>query len=501
MVKQYLSMRYKRIEAVRNCPVEIQNRTLDFLIHHGKNTIYGRRYNFDKINHAEDFGEAVPIVEYPEIKEEIFSMMSGNADILWPGKILWYSKSSGTTGDRSKYIPVSDDALYKNNVAASWDTMAVVYHDDPECKIFMKKNLIMGGALSPWPDNPQVFVGDISAILLRRMPKIGRPFYTPDFDSALLEDWEQKIDRIVRISSKEDVVMFAGVPTWTMVLFDRLLSYNKASNIKEVWPNVKYYFHGGVGFDPYFEQFEGYIPDPDFMYYEAYNASEGYFAIQDRACQRGMLLLLNNHIYYEFIPLKEYQTPNQKVYSIGEVIFGVDYVMVISTSAGLWRYVPGDVIRFSSIRPYRIEVVGRTKHYINVFGEEVMVNNTDRAIGMTCNEMGVIVADYTVGPVYLEQGSRGGHLWLIEFENLPEDMDAFAKKLDQNLQNLNSDYAAKRFKDMALVNLKIHVLPKGTFHRWLATKGKLGGQNKIPRLSNTLSFIDELLDIEKQLSN
>ena len=492
-VKLYLKQRYHRIEAIRNEPFIIQSQVLKSLLNRASQTEYGREYDFSKIKTAEEFSKSIPLTDYEDHKESIYKMMDGARDILWKGKVEWFAKSSGTTSERSKYIPISDDFLYKNNVAASWDTMAVTYHEDPDCQIFQKKSLIMGGSLSKWKHKDKVKVGDISAILLHRMPSVGRPFYSPDFKTALIDDWEEKIGRMSDICIQDDIVMFGGVPTWTIVLFKRILEKTGAKNMQEVWPNVKYYMHGGVGFDPYIDQFKEFFPDPSFKYYEAYNASEGYFAIQDRQHEIGMLLLLNNDIYYEFITMEELTTDNPQTIPLSEVIIDTNYAIVISSSAGLWRYMPGDTVKFTSVQPYRIIVSGRTKHFINVFGEEVMVGNTDKALAETLKALPAIVSEYTVAPIFMNQHKKGGHLWLIEFEKEPDNISAFEILLDDSLKKINSDYAAKRYKGMALSRLQIQLVPQGTFHSWMASKGKIGGQNKVPRLFNSRKYVDELL--------
>ena len=493
-VKQYLKKRYQRIETIRQNPVPTQNRVLRSLLERAGSTEFGKSNSFNRIRTPEEFSRAMPLSDYEDFKEDIYKMMDGAKDLLWKGKVNWYAKSSGTTSDRSKYIPVSDDFLYKNNVAASWDTMAINYHEDPASQIFHKKSLVMGGSLSNWKHNSKVKVGDISAILLHRMPAVGRPFYSPDFKTAIIDDWEEKISLMADICVQHDVVMFGGVPTWTIVLFKRILEKTGAKNILEVWPNVKYYLHGGVGFDPYIDQFKEFIPDPNFKYFEIYNASEGYFAVQDHQTEKGMLLLLDNDIYYEFITMEELTNDQPKTIPISEVEVDTNYAIVISSSAGLWRYMPGDTVCFTSVRPYRIKVSGRTKHFINVFGEEVMVGNTDKALAETLKSLPGIVSEYTVAPIFMNQNKKGGHLWLIEFEKEPDNLTAFEILLDDNLKKINSDYAAKRFKDMALSRLQVQVVPKGTFHGWMASKGKVGGQNKVPRLFNSRKYVDELLN-------
>ncbi len=490
LVKGYLKYRKARIEAMYQTPYELQNEVFVSLISSLKETEYGKEHHADQIRNLIDFKKNIPLTEYEYLFPYIDRMMKGEENILWPGKVVWFAKSSGTTNDKSKFIPITDEVLFDNHVAASWDAMSILYSNRPDARIFDGKNLIMGGSLVTVNDH--LIIGDVSAILLNRMPIVGRPFYTPDFETALLPDWEVKIEKMAHQCIKEDVVMFAGVPTWTIVLFNRILEITGKENIRQVWPNIKTYFHGGVGFEPYVNQFKTYLPGDDIEYYEVYNASEGYFAVQDRLHQKGMLLLLDNDIYYEFIPIESLHDSEPETLALHEVELGKDYCLVISTSSGLWRYKPGDIVQFTDTAPYRVMVSGRTKHFINVFGEEVMVHNTDKALFQTCKELNAEVADYTVAPVFMEKKEKGGHQWLIEFKRTPEDLPTFEKLLDHNLRCVNSDYAAKRHKDMALQQLSILSAPKGSFQMWLKSKGKLGGQSKIPRLSNDRKYIEEL---------
>lgn len=491
LIKGYLRYRRYRIESMYENPNELQAEVFQDLLSNLKNTRYGKDHQAEKIKTADDFKKYLPVTEYENLFPYIDRMMQGKEDELWPGNVKWFAKSSGTTNDKSKYIPITDQNLFDNHVAASWDAMSILYRNRPDARVFDGKNLIMGGSLTPKSND--VVIGDVSAILLNRMPAVGRPFYTPDFETALMADWESKIEKMAKSTINEDVVMFAGVPTWTVVLFKKILEITGKSNIREVWPNVKTYFHGGVGFDPYVQQFKEFLPGDDIEYYEVYNASEGYFAVQDRLNQKGMLLLLDNAIYYEFIPLDQIYQDTPEVLSIQDVEVEKDYCIVISTSSGLWRYKPGDVVRFVSTQPYRIMVSGRTKHYINVFGEEVMVHNTDAALKIACSKWNAEVTDYTVAPLYMDGGQKGGHEWWIEFEKCPENIAAFSTDLDDALRSVNSDYDAKRYKDLALQPLILNPVAKDTFYNWLKVKGKLGGQSKIPRLSNDRKFADQLV--------
>ena len=489
LVKGYLKYRKVRLQRMYDDPHGLQAEVLQSLTDKLKRTSYGEKYCKNGIRSAAEYNELMPLVAYEDLYPYIARMMQGEEDLLWPGRVSWFAKSSGTTNDKSKFIPITDENFFDNHVAASWDAMCILYGNRPDARIFEGKNLIMGGSLA---EKGGVTTGDVSAILLNRMPLVGRPFYTPDFEVALMADWEKKIEKMAEQCLYEDIVMLAGVPTWTSVLFKRILEVTGHENIREVWPNLRTYFHGGVGFGPYEAQFSKYLPGSDMEYYEVYNASEGYFAVQDRLHQKGMLLLLDNAIYYEFIPCNRMEDADPPVLTLREVEAGRDYCLVISTTSGLWRYKPGDVVKFVSTDPYRVMVSGRTKQYINVFGEEVMVHNTDSAISKACTATGAVVRDYTVAPVFMSDTSRGGHEWLIEFEKPPADLEDFANRLDDLLRAENSDYDAKRYKDLALTRLLVRQAGTGTFDRWLRSLGKLGGQSKVPRLCNDRRKMDEI---------
>lgn len=499
-MRLFLSARYRRINEFLQTPQATQQRVFQELIKQGKQTAIGEKYGFNHIRTRKDYAAQVPIHSYEDLKPYIDQMMMGAENILWPGTVRWYSKSSGTTAGKSKFIPVPKENLYGNHIRGSWDTVTIMYEKFPESRLFADKNLVMGGSLDHFQAYPDTRIGDVSAIMLYHMPVFAKPFYTPDFETALLPNWDEKIERMAKICAKEQVTMFGGVPTWTIVLFRRILELTGKSNMMEVWPDLRAYIHGGVGFGPYRDQFRQFIPDENFIYQEVYNASEGYFAIQDQFNEPGMLLMLDNCVYFEFIPKEEWNTPMPKTVGLEEVEKGKDYAIVVTTNAGLWRYTPGDTVTFTSVNPYRIMVTGRTKQYINVFGEEVMVSNTDEAITRTCKQYDAIVAEYTVAPTYIQGDSKGGHHWLIEFEKAPNDMAVFAQSLDENLQSINSDYEAKRFKGMALECLRITDLPAGTFLDWMRYRGKLGGQNKVPRLCNTREYVDQILSfIEERI--
>ena len=492
-MRLFLYVRMKRLEKIRVEGLSLQRNMITSFLDNAADTHYGKQFGFGQMKDYEDFKKNVPIVSYEDLSPYIKRIMSGESDILWPGKVKWFAKSSGTTSDKSKYLPITDEFYSNNLIASSWDTTTVMYDLMPECKSFQGKNLTMCGSLSKLDEYPDAIIGDVSAIMFDRMPSVGRPFVAPDREIVLMPNWDEKIAKMSKQLIHEDIIMFGGVPTWTIVLFERMLEETGYDNMLDIWPNVSTYIHGGVGFDPYRKIFQKYIPSENFQYLEAYNASEGFFAIQDTSDPNGgMLLLLDNEIFYEFLPIDDLEGNHQNIVPLEGVELNKNYAIVITTSSGLWRYMPGDTVKFSSLNPYRLKVTGRTKHFINVFGEEVIISNTDQAVKLACEEFGCIVSEYTVGPRWMEGNNKGGHEWMIEFELPPLDLKIFELKLDQYLQSVNSDYEAKRYMDIALDNLKVNILPKGTFVRWLQSKGKSGGQHKVPRLSNSRVYIDEI---------
>ncbi|MDX1476643.1 MAG: GH3 auxin-responsive promoter family protein [Saprospiraceae bacterium] len=495
VMRGYLGTKHRKLMEVQARPHEAQQKVLKSLLQQARNTEYGRRHGFARIRNARDFANQTPVVDYEVLKPSIDRMMRGEEDVLWPGRVHWYAKSSGTTSARSKFIPIPNENLKGCHHKSTWEALAMLYAMLPEATLFHRKNLVMGGSLSIFEEDPDTTYGDVSAIMLQHMPAVGRPFFTPDFETALLDDWEEKIERMVRICTKEDVSFIGGVPTWTIVLFKRILEATGADHMLQVWPHLQAYTHGGVGFKPYRSTFEQFIPKEDFVYQEVYNASEGFFAAQDRRGADDMLLLLDNGMYFEFLPMSEWGSAKPIAISLQDVKAGTPYALVISTNAGLWRYIPGDTIQFTTTQPYRIQVTGRTQQFINAFGEEVMIANTEMALLDACEQHDALVADYTVAPVYLNEANKGRHEWLIEFLRRPGDARAFAATLDRSLQQLNSDYEAKRSADLALEQLDLKVLPEGTFERWLAARNKLGGQNKVPRLSNDRTYVEEILNL------
>lgn len=496
-IKYYLKANHLRMRRFVRDPVKIQQKWFNQLLAKGKLTEFGNHYNLKGVKRYDEFADAIPIQDYDSLKPMIQRMMLGEQDILWPGKVKMFSKSSGTSNDQSKFIPVSSQGFRKCMVRGSWDSCTVHYQNYADARIFQSKSVVMGGNLTPYSKNPKAWVGDVSALMIKNMPAVGKPFYTPDFDIALMDDWEEKIERTARQVIHEDVYMFGGVPTWNIVLFNKMMEITGKDNILEIWPNVKLYMHGGVGFDPYKEQFKNYLPDPDFMYQEIYNASEGYFAVQNDYHSDDMLLLLDNGIFFEFMPRSEWFKENPRAVPASEVNEGETYSLIITTNSGLWRYQPGDTVEVTSRTPLKIKVSGRVNQYINVFGEEVMIHNTDQALAITCQEMHVTVHEYTVAPIYLNSNQRGAHEWIIEFEQQPVNLEEFAICLDLNLQKLNSDYKAKRYKSMALENLVIESVPQDTFIKWMEKRGKLGGQHKVPRLSNDRKYVDSIMSLVK----
>ncbi len=491
----YIKQHCSKVDRYQEYPIEVQNIWLKKLIKEASDTEWGKKYQYNKIKSLQDFKKQVPLSTYEELKPYIHKTMMGTPNVLWPGKVKWFSKSSGTTNDKSKYIPVTDDNLKDCHLRGAHDVMSKWY-ETQDSKIFEGKNLVMGGSHHPFNQNPNVLIGDVSAIMVEHMPMFARFFHTPDIETTLLPNYEEKLDKMTLIASKEDVTTTIGVPTWTLVLFQKILDYTGKSNMLEVWPNFEVYMHGGVNFEPYREQFKALFPSDKVGYLNVYNASEGFFAAQleKDAPQNEMSLLLDNGVFYEFLPFEDLGKEHPDTCALEEVEIGKQYALVVSTSAGLWRYLPGDTVTFTSVFPFKIQVTGRTQQYINVFGEEVTVANTDKAITMVCKQHNCAVKDYTVAPIHLTKDSKGGHEWLIEFSRPPVDHQGFAASLDQQLQTLNSDYEAKRFNDIALQPLVLKVLPENTFYNWLKFKGKLGGQNKVPRLANNRKHIEEIIE-------
>ncbi len=497
----YYSFRFKQIEYFMNNPHEIQYNVFKNLIELAENTEWGKKYHFADIDSPQDFAKQVPVQDYETIKPFIQRMMDGEKDVLWHGAVTHFSKSSGTTSDKSKFLPVSPENFKSCHIKGTWDTMTLLYHNKPDCTIFSGKNFLMAGSHSKYKPNLNTIYGDVSALMIKDMPKVARPFFEPDIDTCLLDDWESKIEIMTKVALREakHIRMVGGVPTWIIVFFRKILEMSGKEHMLEVWPNFEAYIHGGVSIAPYRDQLYRYLPSSDVTFWEVYNASEGYFGTQSELDADDMLLLLDNGVYYEFIPMEEWNNENPKTITLEEVEVGKNYAILITTNSGLWRYKIGDTLSFTSTTPYKFKITGRTKQFVNAFGEEVMVSNTDKALELTCREINAVVSEYTVAPVFFKGSGKGGHEWLIEFDQPPVDITAFNQLLDKNLQKINSDYEAKRYKDMALEQLLLRSLPKGTFLNWLKSKGKYGNQNKVPRLANNRQYVEEILDFTKKI--
>lgn len=487
-------MRLWRIEAWKNNPLDAQREVLQDLVTSAQYTEFGRKYNFSQLFNVKAFKQAVPIHEYEDMKPYIERIMQGEQNILWNTPIYWFAKSSGTTSDKSKFIPISDESLQDGHYKASKDVLSLYYQFNPDSALLTGKGLVIGGSHNINPMNTDAQYGDLSAVLLQNSPFWGHWLRTPDLSIALMDEWENKIEKLAESTIKENVTSISGVPTWTLVLFKRILEITGKQTMAEVWPSLELYMHGGVSFTPYKEQFQKLI-GKKINYLEMYNASEGFFAAQDTPGDEGMLLFTDHGIFMEFMPVSEYGKKDPQTISLQDVELGKNYALIISTNGGLWRYLVGDTIQFTSLQPYRVKVSGRLKHYMNAFGEEVIVDNSDKAITMACERTGAIVNDYTAAPVYFSDNANGAHEWLIEFEKEPGDLAAFTNELDTALKSINSDYEAKRHKSIALGVPVIHALRKGAFTEWLRQRGKLGGQHKVPRLSNERKYVEEILQL------
>jgi hypothetical protein len=491
-ISRLARLRLWRLENWINNPIEAQREVLQDLVTAAQYTEVGRKYGFSNLFTTKSFKQAVPIHEYDDLKPYVERIMAGEQNILWNTPINWFAKSSGTTSDKSKFIPISEESLEECHFQGAKDVITLYYNFNPESDVLTGKGLVIGGSHQVNKLNDETQYGDLSAVLMQNTPFWGHWLRTPELSIALLDEWETKIEKLAASTIQENVTSISGVPTWTLVLIKRILEITGKQNLKEVWPNLELYIHGGVSFTPYREQFDRLIGAP-ITYLDLYNASEGFFAAQDKPGEEGMLLFLQHGIFYEFLPVEEYGKDNPQTIGLEEVEIGKNYAIVITTNGGLWRYLVGDTIQFTSVFPFRVKVSGRIKHFINAFGEEVIVDNSDKAIAAACEKTGAIVKDYTAAPIYFSQEGNGGHEWLIEFEKEPLDLKLFTYELDNALKNINSDYEAKRHKDIALRMPVVHSLPQGMFEKWLRSKGKLGGQHKVPRLSNDRKYIEEIL--------
>ena len=475
-------------------PHEVQEELLFSLIKSAEATQIGKKYDFSSVKNYTTFSERVPIASYEELEPLIELTRKGEQNVFWHSNIKWFAKSSGTTNAKSKFIPVSAEALENCHYKASKDLLCLFLNNNEDSQLFTGKSLRLGGSKQLYEDN-NTFFGDLSAILIDNMPIWAEFSSTPSSKISLMGDWETKLPAIINETVNENVTSLAGVPSWMLVLLQKALETTGKSNLLEVWPNAEVYFHGGVSFEPYKEQYKKLFPKDSFKYYEIYNASEGFFAIQDQNGSDELLLMLDYGIFYEFIPMDTFGTLNQRVIRLNQVELNKNYALVITTNSGLWRYLIGDTIRFTSLNPYRIKVTGRTKHHINVFGEELMVENTDTALAKTCKTFNCEMVDYTVAPIFMTNNQKGAHEWMVEFKNPPEDIAKFTQVLDENIQALNSDYEAKRYNNMTLNPLVLHVARPHLFYDWLKQQDKLGGQHKVPRLSNERTYLERLLQL------
>jgi hypothetical protein len=497
VISWLMKQRIHQIELFIKYPHEVQLEWFRKLISAAKATEWGRRYDYAGICSPDEFRNRVPLNDYDTLKPLIERLRNGEKNILWPSEIKWFAKSSGTTSDKSKFIPVSQEALEECHLKGGKDLLSIYCNNHPETNLFGGKSIAMGGShqIIEVGNESYYYQGDLSAILIANLPFWAELRRTPDLSIALMGEWENKIEEMARATIPHNVTSISGVPSWTLLLFRKILEKTGKANLLEVWPNFELFMHGGMNFTPYAEQYRQILPSHQVTFLETYNASEGFFAIRDRDKAHDMLLMLDYGIWYEFIPMDRFQEENPPTVTLEQVRMAVNYAMVISTNAGLWRYVIGDTVMFTSLNPYRIRITGRTRTFINAFGEELIVDNAEKAISIACSRCNAVISDYTAGPVFLSGKLKGAHEWLIEFEQPPADLAFFTNILDNALKALNSDYEAKRYHDMLLQEPVVRIMPKDTFYNWLKSKGKLGGQNKVPRLSDDRKYIEEILSM------
>lgn len=495
--KVYFTPRFHKIERYATHSAEIQKEVLRRLVDKAANTEWGRKYDFATIKTYDEFHRRLPIQTYEEVKGYIDRIRHGEQNLIWPSKIRWFAKSSGTTNDKSKFIPVSRESIHDTHYQGGIDAVALYLHMNPRSNFFSGKGLILGGNHSPNLNTKNTLVGDLSAILIENLPPFGAFLRVPSKEIALMEHFEPKVEAIADYTINKNVTSLSGVPSWMLVLLKRILEKTGQQTLDAVWPNLEVFFHGGVAFTPYRDQYKQLITLPNMHYVETYNASEGYFGTQSTLSDPSMLLMIDYGIFYEFIPLEDVGKENPKVVCLEEVEIGKNYAIVITTSAGLWRYMIGDTVKFTQKHPYKFVITGRTKHFINAFGEELMVDNADKGLAKACEATGAQIVDYTAAPVFMDANAKCRHQWVIEFEKAPDSLDKFTRTLDSTLKSINSDYEAKRQNDLALQMPEIIVARHNLFHDWLDSKDKLGGQHKIPRLSNDRQYIDEILRLNK----
>ncbi len=493
-----MKKRIHQIDLFMKYPVDVQNEWFKTLIETSKDTEWGRKYAYSDIKSVADFKKQVPLQDYNSIKPYIDRAIKAEKNVLWPGETKWFAKSSGTTQDKSKFIPVTTESLETCHYKGGKDLISFYIQYKPDSKMFTGRGLVLGGSSEINQFNAQSYWGDLSSIIIDNLPIWAELHRTPSKKITLMPEWEKKLTAMAEVTSKQNITTLAGVPSWTLVLLNKVLEIKNASTISEVWPNLETYTHGGVSFLPYKKQFDEIFNLPGLSCMETYNASEGFFGLQDQygaTYDGGLLLMLDYGIYYEFLPVENLDEQNPQTLELSEVELGKNYALIISTNAGLWRYNVGDTIMFTDLNPFRFKITGRTKQHINVFGEELMVENAEKAMQIACDRTEAIVTDYTACPIFMESKNQGGHEWAIEFSREPENFDFFVKTLDNALKSVNSDYEAKRYKNFILKEPIMHKLPKGTFYNWLKQKGKLGGQHKVPRLSNTRKYLDEVLSV------
>lgn len=501
IIRPFFKGRARQIDRYATQAETLQREVLARLLARAADTEWGARHGYAGTRDYEQYAAATPVNTYEELKGYIDRMRHGERDVLWPGAVRWYAKSSGTTNDKSKFIPVSPAGLHDTHYAGGQDAVSLYLRNNPQSRLFDGRALILGGSHAPNYNLPHSLVGDLSAILIENINPLVNLVRTPPKKVALLADFEQKRDRIAELAARQRVTNLSGVPSWMMAVLNRVLEITGKDNLHEVWPDLEVFFHGGVAFTPYREQYRRLIPSEGMHYMETYNASEGFFGLQDDPADPAMLLMLDYGVFYEFIPLEELDAPHPTAVPLWGVETGRNYAIVISTSCGLWRYLIGDTVRFTSVRPYKFVISGRTKSFINAFGEELIVDNAERGLERACRETGAVVSEYTAAPVFMDAEGKCRHQWVVEFEREPDDLAAFARSLDRALQDINSDYEAKRYKDLTLQHLEIIPARRGLFNDWLKSRGKLGGQHKVPRLANNRDIIEQVLALDKPHSD
>ena len=497
LIGKVFSSRLKELRLYESQPQEIQDRVFRSLLKKAENTEWGKMYDYKSIKTYEDFKSRIPLQTYEEVKPYVSRIRAGEQNLIWPSDIIWFAKSSGTTNDKSKFLPISKESLKDIHYKGGQDVVTMYLENNPNSKFFSGKGLILGGSHSPNLSSNKSLVGDLSAILIENINPLVNFIRVPSKKIALMDEWEAKIEALANTTINQNVTNLSGVPSWMLVLIKYILEKTGKTSLEEVWPNLEVFFHGGVAFTPYRDQYNQVIKSDKMHYMETYNASEGYFGTQSDFADPAMLLMIDYGIFYEFIPLEDIELDNPRAYRLEDVELGKNYALVISTSSGLWRYMIGDTVKFTNNRPYKFVITGRTKHFINAFGEELIVDNAEKGLAKACAETGAQVLEYSAAPVFMDQNAKCRHQWIIEFAKKPDSLERFAAILDSTLKEINSDYEAKRWKDIALQPLEIIEAREGLFHDWMAMKGKLGGQHKVPRLSNNRAHIESMIELNK----